>query len=703
MLICKDQRTWTGCGASNPNDTTRCMRCGRDLHFALQVHDPETIVRYYRIRNVIGHGGFGAVYEAEVISRPGLLVALKESFHSESEHAFQYEFAILRDLRHDNLPRYHELFEFKDHCYLVMEFVPGQSLKDILTRQQSPLPETQVLAYALQLCSVLNYLHTQQPPVIHRDIKPANIRLTPEGLVKLVDFGLLKRGTEQTRQTIVGFGSRPYMPLEQFEQSGTDQRSDIFGLGATLYHLLTGKEPPSVLERLSTITPVVLQAPHHLNPRVAQHVGHAIMQAMSLQLEDRFPSSEFFKLSLMGMKSSGRHISVQAALSHRAIQSTTGHLIQEEVVVPAKATTPEPLPQTCSPRKTAKLTEQLLPLPDEPASPYPPRRRYTTANLGEQLARRQNWTNRSGGRTPPFGTRRVMGVQQWRVLQHPVEIRSVDWSPDKQMLASSGGDNTVRVWQVSNGSLLTVFQGTRDYWVYSVAWSPNGQLLASGSGDNTVQVWRVSDGRLLHTLKGHTSSVFSVTWSPDGRFLASGGVDKTVRLWRVEDGQLLGTLPGYVSYLYSVVWSPDGQTLATGSGDDEVRLWRVSDGKLLHRLRGHRYGIQSIAWRPDGMQLASGGGDMTVRVWNSADGNLQQTFHGHTSYIYSVSWSPDGRMLVSGGADESLRLWYVADCQPIPSSDRTAEIRSIQWSPDGSMIASGGVDKAIRFWIVERR
>ena len=133
-------------------------------------------------------------------------VALKETFDASSISSFAREFRVLSGLEHANLPRYIDMFEARGNGYLVMEYVAGQSLQEILDARTDLLPSSQVLGYALQLCDVLEYLHSQQPPILHRDIKPANIRLTPEGRIKLVDFGLLKQAGYQTRATIRGFG-----------------------------------------------------------------------------------------------------------------------------------------------------------------------------------------------------------------------------------------------------------------------------------------------------------------------------------------------------------------------------------------------------------------------------------------------------------------------------------------------------------------
>ncbi|MEI6181285.1 MAG: bifunctional serine/threonine-protein kinase/formylglycine-generating enzyme family protein, partial [Chloroflexales bacterium] len=214
---------------------------------------------------------------------------------------FANECAILQALAHDNLPRYYEWFEANGNGYLVMELVAGDNLDEILRREGGrPLPQSQVMGYAVQLCDVLSYLHTQPQPILHRDIKPANIRFTPAGLLKLVDFGLLKQGTQGTHTALRGMGTEEYTPFEQYGRKGqhTDQRSDLYSLGATLYHLLTGQTPPVVTTRMTTSTDPLLPA-DELNSALAPHIAAALHRALRPLQNERYPDVKSFKAALL--------------------------------------------------------------------------------------------------------------------------------------------------------------------------------------------------------------------------------------------------------------------------------------------------------------------------------------------------------------------------------------------------------------------
>lgn len=152
MMICLDQRSASGCGATNPNSAQYCHQCGMPLRFALLLHDPGAVVGDYRVLRVIGHGMFGAVYEAEALADRQGQVALKETLDPASISSFRHEFALLHRLHHPNLPHYHALFEAGGCGYLVMEFIPGETLEELLYRHGALLEEAEVAHYALQLC-----------------------------------------------------------------------------------------------------------------------------------------------------------------------------------------------------------------------------------------------------------------------------------------------------------------------------------------------------------------------------------------------------------------------------------------------------------------------------------------------------------------------------------------------------------------------
>ena len=268
----------------------------------------------YEIRRIIGQGGMGSVYLADDLRLQGRQTALKEVFHDQSmpedllaqaREQFMREATVLARLDHPNLPKVSDFFSIGERDYLVMDFVPGKDLSTLMTEarlKKTFLNERDVLGWAGQLAEALSYLHNQDPPILHRDIKPSNLKLTPNGVIKLVDFGLVKimASDEVTITVVQGRGTATYTPLEQYggDAGHTDVRSDIFSFGATLYHLLTNHPPEEARDRF--LNPEILIAPRDLNSNISPRTERAIFWAMNLHPDERPQSIQQFRQALLG-------------------------------------------------------------------------------------------------------------------------------------------------------------------------------------------------------------------------------------------------------------------------------------------------------------------------------------------------------------------------------------------------------------------
>jgi serine/threonine-protein kinase len=290
-----------------------------------QTLQPDTILRErYKIIELVGRGGMGATYRAEDLRLEGRLCAVKEALPdpetspeelAQSREQFYQEASTLARLDHPNLPKVSDYFTDNDRDYLVMDFVPGQDLSEMLVgalHRGHPLPERQVLAWAAQMCDALDYMHTQTPPVLHRDIKPGNIKITPSGNVKLVDFGLVKVLIPDDQRTITvvqGRGTVQYTPLEQYggDTGHTDARSDIYSLAATLYHLLTGQPPLDAKERF--LKPSSLPTPRSLNPSISPQTERAILWGLAMHPDERPANIAELKTELSAPSPIGRTVS----------------------------------------------------------------------------------------------------------------------------------------------------------------------------------------------------------------------------------------------------------------------------------------------------------------------------------------------------------------------------------------------------------
>jgi len=276
----------------------------------------------YRVIGPLGQGGMAAVYYAHDRSLDRL-VAIKqlrpdptasEKAIKQTRLQFLREAQVLATLDHPNLPRVTDYFTRDDIECLVMDYVEGQSLIEVIQKNGKGLDDTQVLDWADQLLSALDYIHRHG--VIHRDVKPANIRLTPDGRIFLVDFGLVKQfdpDNPKTATIMHGLGTPEYAPPEQYDSrlGHTDPRSDLYALGATLYHLFTGQAPETVTQRVAD--PKSFRRPRALGAQISVEVEQAILRAMELQPVRRFDNAAEMRAALK----LARRASVPAGLTQR--------------------------------------------------------------------------------------------------------------------------------------------------------------------------------------------------------------------------------------------------------------------------------------------------------------------------------------------------------------------------------------------------
>jgi WD40 repeat protein len=322
-----------------------------------------------------------------------------------------------------------------------------------------------------------------------------------------------------------------------------------------------------------------------------------------------------------------------------------------------------------------------------------------------------------------------------RFIGHEYSVNSASFSPDGQIIATTSGDTTAKLWS-HEGKFLNTLRG-HNGTVNSVSFSPDGKTIASASFDKSVILWS-RDSELLHTLKGHTDTIYSVGFSSDGQTIATSSQDKTVKLWS-RGGKLLQTLPhkdgvssvsfspdgkiiasaiynppivtlwnrkgkplkilvGHKAPIYSVSFSPDGQTIASASQDNTIILWNRDKGIKQLTLKGHDGSVQSVVFSPDGKTIASASKDKTVILWNRAKGFRELTLKGHKDELSSVSFSPDGKTIVSASRDKTVKLWNREGKELQALTGHTELVKSLAWSPDGKMIASASFDKTVKLW-----
>lgn len=326
-------------------------------------------------------------------------------------------------------------------------------------------------------------------------------------------------------------------------------------------------------------------------------------------------------------------------------------------------------------------------------------------------------------------------------IAHDKKIHSVSFHPDGKQLATSGGDETVKLWQIvenpiikpvnvanisdelqdgmsemenETGSAQSLPQSvsyqlqlihtfkTNATDILSVKFSADGQRIALGAQDNSIQILN-TEGAIEMKLGGHTNAIFDVNFSPSGRYLLSASKDRTVRLWDLK-ATLLATIYGHTDNIWSVNFSPDGKMFASGSVDKSVRLWNA-DGSFRQELKGHEDTVYGVSFSSDGKKLVSASTDKTVKIWEIPTGKLLHTLNIHGSGLVYAAFSPDQKLLVTLGIDNKIKLWQW-DNTDKPKllhvlDGHKKEVWAIAFSPDSQSLVSTSNDQTVKIWNVK--
>jgi WD40 repeat protein len=297
----------------------------------------------------------------------------------------------------------------------------------------------------------------------------------------------------------------------------------------------------------------------------------------------------------------------------------------------------------------------------------------------------------------PPGAIGRMGTQRFR---HGSRILALAFSVDGQTLAAGGGDDALRLWDVTTGKERGRIN---EPWVNALVFSPRGKVLITGNGFKKIRVWDWRTGEELRMFKGHKGAIKALALDDEGRVLVSAGQDKTIRMWVVPIGKPIPfdqdqyELTHHTDEVNALAFHPDGTMFASGSSDRTIRLWRSPQGQLVRTIKAP-CAVTSLAFAPDGQTLVSGGDDGRVRLWEVESGKQLRVLAGKQTSVNTVAFSPDGKMILSSGDDETIRRWDATTFKPLstivrPSGDGAA----LAISPQG-LLASAGLNNTIRLW-----
>jgi len=680
---------------------------------------PGTIVHErYRIEQLVGQGAMGAVYAA-VDLRLGHTVALKHTRipGPAGAAALDREAQILTQLAHPGLPTVSDTFTTDEGQCLVMSFIPGPTLAELLDERGTGFPPDMVLTWADQILGVLDYLHGRQPPVLHRDIKPQNLKLTPAGAVVLLDFGLARGQLFQTnlagQRSVIGY-TLPYAPLEQVRGEDTDPRSDLFALAGTLAHLLVGAPPPDALTRAAAILaggPDPLQAYADALPSGLRAV---LLACLSLDLARRPANAAALRATLARLPddaavdtSTSEPERTQAAwrLAEGLVHAIALMLVVAALAAltwlpreaqPAGVLTPTDIPGVPTPVIELTLTALAEPFPPEPplvptmasllqptlvsgwvAAPTPAVSPLTPDG-GPLLSSFQAPPLLSGlvraGDGGTFFATTLQSVLALDATAGRVRAALIDplgnvgmiaLSPSGSRLAAGTRDG-VRLWQVADGVLITTLPHAVP--VSALAFTPDGHWLITGDTAGQVHLWDMTDDMRKATwavseYPAEHGAVRGLAVSPDGAVVALA--QDRVRICRLTDGYVLSTLPltaGESTALanpQAVVFAPDGATIAVGYSEGTVQFVARATGVIERSVSGEGP-VEALAFSPDGAYLATGSDTGVVQIWGLGEGDTGRTLPGHGSPVQGLVFDADSSTLAVTMADGVVQQWRVA-------------------------------------------
>jgi WD40 repeat protein len=646
------------------------------------------------------------------------------------------------------------------------EFVEGGSLKDWIEDQHlyeggKAQALERILDVAIQFAWGLVYAHERG--LVHQDVKPANVLMMPEGIAKVSDFGLAKAravegegiGASQDRRgglvpvsanlpggsIQVSFGGMTpaYCSPEQARREAVSRKTDIWSWGLSVLEMFVGEVtwysgqaagevlegylemgaegeaiPPMPPELVALLRQCFRQNPEdrpadmleiagRLQAIYQEETGQAYPREMPKAAELRADGLNNKALSLLDL---GQPEKARAAWEE-ALKLEPHHLeaiynlglihwrsaqITDEALLERLREAGSSHPGDWMPAYLQALVH--LERGDRMSAGE------ALKSLQEQDAERQEVQAASMLADSP-------NANPYRLVRtfegHEDGVSSVCLSADGRFaLSGSGGDHTLKLWEVESGHCLRTFEGHKSV-VISVCLSANGRHALSGSGDNTLKLWEVASGHCLRTFDGHTRCVNSVCLSADGRYALSGSTDKTLKLWEVASNSCLRTFEGHKHSVLSVCLSADGRYALSGSLDKTLKLWEVASGRCLRTFEGHEDGVSSVCLSADGRYALSGSRDKTLKLWEVETGRCLRTFEGHTSRVESVCLSADGRHALSGGVDSTLRLWDVASGSCLRTFEgHTDRVTSVCLSADGRYALSGSRDNTLKLWEIDR-
>jgi eukaryotic-like serine/threonine-protein kinase len=705
----------------------------------------------YEILKELGRGGMGVVYKARQISlnRPVALKMIKAGVLADEAELrrFQNEANAVALLDHPGIVPVYEVDEHDGEKYFSMKLVEGSNLAEQLASFQDNFSA----AAALMIEATEAVQHAHMRGILHRDLKPANILLDTHGRPHITDFGLAKMMESDVELTASGaiMGTPAYMSPEQAagRRRSMTLATDVYGLGAILYAMLTGKAPfdgDSIIETLDAVRTRPPEPPRKRNARIPRDLELICLKCLEKNPADRYPTAAALaddlrcwaadepvsvraagnverlakwarrKPTLAAAYTLGILTVVLGGLGGAAVWQWRAAVRARDLAASAKMAAEEARDGEAMARATVQKAH------DELATA---REALAAVEYGRTMEiALQAWRENHVVTTLSLlsATRSDLRGWEWRYVDrlchldlltlkgHTDGVSSAAFSPDGSRIVTASDDNTANVWDARSGALALTLRGHAPgdlkSGVLSASFSPDGARIVTASYDKTAKVWDARSGAELITLNGHTSEISSARFSPDGARIVTASADSTSKVWDAQSGAMVLTLKGHTGGVTSVSFSPDGARIVTASEDNTAKVWDARSGALALTLGGHTGRVTSVSFSPDGFRIVTASGDNSAKVWDARSGALALTLKGHTSGefmagILSASFSPDGSRIVTGGADATAKVWdALSGAEILTLKGHTAWISSASFSPDGARIVTASEDYTAKVW-----
>lgn len=673
-------------------DTNRCPNCQASL----------VILRNrYRPIKSLSSGGFGKTYLAEDIDKLNEYCVIKQfapqvqgtAGFEGAKKLFESEARRLQQLgENPNIPRLLAYFEENSRLYLLQQFINGKNLFQEL-EQQGIFDEKKILHLMFEILEILQVVHQQK--VIHRDIKPENIiRRSSDGRLVLIDFGASKQWSE-TIMSIQGtmIGSFGYVPIEQIQDGKAYPSSDLYSLGATCFHLLSGIRPwelwyrqgynwvnnwlshlpQPVSQELAEIIDGLLQEDHGKRYQSVEEVLEDLNSSFPLEASEQ----NFVKVNTSFSASEVPETIIKSRETKRNFSDKVSAFLSK------------------MPIRKIHLKELLLIVSG-----------VLLAGVGGYGMRNMIFTN-----PQVKENQQIIDYQKLALAKtltggqgKNCHVYTVAISPDGKTLVNGSDDKTIKFWDFQTKELLDTIQENNQ--IRSIAISPNGQTLVSGSKNGTVKVWDFKTRKPKKAFQGHRKIIRSMIISNDGKTLVTGSSDKTIKIWNLQTGELKQEFTNHKSSILSLALSPDEKTLISGSFDGKIKIYNLETGKLENQLLKLNQWITSLAITQDGKKLISGSanksGDGSIQIWNleTVDSSKEPITINHESSIYSLTITQDDKNLITGSSDGSIKI---LDLQTKEIEENVVQkhkrpVNSLVISPNGKSLISGNGYCKVNIW-----